>query len=174
MTDSFDKDDPEYISIVEAFQKIFKEHGFRPSDMAHYNAENVAMSEILDRLKRLKEKNEAILKRYNGDIKFAYVHKRIREENAARSEKHHPLIISKYDDDIVEALCYIKNAVDDKVYDRNDILKQDAYFSQTVLQQIALSLQKINGILPTSEDYNFIKHRVAKQYVDQYNQYYSA
>lgn len=174
MTDSFDKDDPEYISIVEAFQKIFKEHGFRPSDMAHYNAENVAMSEILDRLKRLKEKNEAILKRYNGDVKFAYVHKRIREENAARSEKHHPLIISKYDDDIVEALCYIKNAVDDKVYDRNDILKQDAYFSQTVLQQIALSLQKINGILPTSEDYNFIKQRVAKQYVDQYNQYYSA
>ena len=125
-------------------------------------------------IKKLKERNESILKRYNGDVKYAYVHKRIREENAARSEKNRPLIISKYDDDIVEALCYIKNAVDDKVYDRNDILKQDAYFSQTVLQQIALSLQKIKGILPTSDDYNFIKMRVAKQYIDQYNQYYSA
>ncbi len=174
MTDAFDKDDPEYISIVEAFQEIFKEHGFQPSDLAHYNAENVAMGEILNRLNKLKKTNEALLKRYNGDSKFAYVHKRIREENARRSEKKEAPIISKYDDDIVQALCYIKNAVDEKVFDRNDILRQDAFFSQTVLQQIAVSLQNIKDIKPSMVDYDFIKIRVAKQYIDQYNNLYGA
>lgn len=173
MLNEFDKDDLEYISIAEAFKQIFQKHGFKPETMAQYNEQTAAMNEILKRLSDLKKKNDAILKKYNGDTKFAYVHKRIREENKERAERNEKPIISKFEDDIVNAMVLVKTVIDEKVYDRNAILKQDDYFSQTVLQQIALSLRQIQGVIPNMNDYNFIKVRVAKQYIDQYNNYYN-
>ena len=169
---NFDKDDPEYITLHDAFVARFKEHGFKPGTIAEYTEENKALNDILVKLRQLKRANEALLKRYNGDAKFAYVHKRIREENAERTQNKRTPIISTFDDDIVSALIVIKNTIDQKVYDRNDILKRDDYFAQTVMQQIALGLQQFKEIKPQMDDYKFIQQRVAKQYIDQYNSYY--
>ncbi len=170
--DNFDHEDPEFISLEEAFYEIFKKHGFTPANMAEYNEETKALNEILQRLEKLRKTNEVILKYYNGDAKFAYVHKRIREENKAREPKHKAPIISKYDEEIVKALWTIKETIDAKVYDRNDILKQDAYFGKTVMQVIAGGLAKFPQIKPEMPDYLFIQQRVAKQYINQYNAYY--
>lgn len=170
--DNFDHDDPEFISLEDAFYEIFKKHGFTPANMAEYNEETKALNEILKRLEQLRKTNEAILKCYNGDSKFAYVHKRIREENKAREPKHRAPIISKYDEDIVKALVTVKTTIDEKVYNKNDILKQDDYFGQTVMQQIALGLGQFEGLSPEMDDYIFIQKRIAKQYIDQYNNFY--
>lgn len=129
---------------------------------------------MIKRLNELRKANEAVLRRYNGDVKFARVHKRIREENRHRTEQHRTPIISAFDEDIVETLTEIKTAIDRKVYDRSDILKKDAYFSTTVLQQIALALQRFPQVgQPDLEDYTFIEQRVSRQYLNQYNATYS-
>lgn len=169
----FDHEDPEYISLEEAFHEICKKHGFKPANIAEYNEETKALHEILTRLKQLEKTNNAILNHYNGDKKFAYVHKRIREENKTRESIHKAPIISKYDEDIVKALTTIKATIDEKVYNRNDILKQDDYFERTVTQQIALGLQQFENLNPETEDYTFIQKRITKQYIDQYNSFYS-
>lgn len=171
-TENFDHDDPEFISLEEAFYQIFKKHGFTPANLAEYNEENAAMNDILARLEKLRKTNDAILKYYNGDTKFAYVHKRIREENKAREPKHRMPIISKWDEEIVKALVTIKKTIDEKVYNKNDILKHDDYFGVTVMQQIALGLQQFGNIAPEQDDFDFIQSRIAKQYIDQYNQVY--
>ena len=170
--DNFDHDDPEYISIEEAFYEIFKKHGFAPADVAEYNEETKSLNEILKRLEELRKANEALLRKYNGDTKFAYVHKRIREENKAREPKHQAPIISKFDEEIVQALLTIKGTIDAKVFDRNDILKQDAYFGKTVMKEIADGLAQFPQIKPEMPDYLFIQQRIAKQYINQYNAYY--
>lgn len=172
--DNFDHEDPEYIELEQAFKAIFDKHGFTPANLAVYNEQNQAMNDILERLEKLRKANEALLKKYNGDTKFAYVHKRIREENKSRECHHKDPIISKYDEDIVQALLTIKGTIDSKVYDRNDILKQDTYFGKTVMQEIALGLKKFPQLKPQMPDYQFIQQRVAKQYIDQYNNYYGS
>ena len=48
------------------------------------------MDDILTRLSELKKKNDNLLKKYNGDAKFARVHKRIKEENQARANRKPP------------------------------------------------------------------------------------
>ncbi len=58
--------------------------------------------------------------------------KRINEENKLRLAEHKEPLISEYDERVMMALLYIKDVIDDKVYDRNDILKKDAYFAKTV------------------------------------------
>ncbi|WP_407443309.1 HsdR family type I site-specific deoxyribonuclease [Fibrobacter sp.] len=170
--DNFDHEDPEFIDLEQEFKRIFDKHGFTPENLVVYNEQNQAMDDILKRLEELRKMNEALLRKYNGDTKFAYVHKRIREENKTREVKHKEPIISKFDEEIVQALLTIKRTIDAKVFDRNDILKQDAYFGKTVMKEIADGLTHFPQITPEMPDYIFIRDRVAKQYINQYNTYY--
>lgn len=172
-TENVDPEDPEYITLREAFHQRFREHGFSPSNMEEYESYSKAMDEILQRLSELQRKNNALLRRYNGDAKFARVHKRIREENSRRKNEGKPTILSEYDESIVSALMIIKNTIDQKVYDRNDILKKDAYFERTVMTEISAGMDAL-GISSARDDRVFIQSRIAKQYLEQYKETYTA
>ena len=130
------------------------------------------LEDILKKLDELQKKNTVLLRKYNGDAKFARVHKRIREENLARKAANKQPIVSEYDMSIMNVLLSIKFDIDQKVYDRNDILKKDAYFERTVMTQIKAGIDKL-GIASAREDRVFIQSRITKQYLDQYNQTYS-
>ncbi len=173
-TANIDPDDPEFITLREAFMERFKEHGFVVDTIAKFNEESKALDEIIQRLHVLQVRNNALLKKYNGDAKFACVHKRIREENQRRQSENRPPMFSFRDEEIMVILNIIKDDIDQKVYDRNDILKKDDYFEQTVLTQIATCLCHFPQIEPQMEDYTFIQSRIARQYINQYHATYSA
>lgn len=171
---NFDQYDPEFISLREAFMERFKEHGFVVDTIAKFNEETQALDEIIQRLQDLQKRNNALVKKYNGDVKFARVHKRIREVNQERKEQGKQPMFSFLDEEIMIILNTIKDDVDSKVYDRNDILKKDAYFDKTVLNIInnCLYLQ-FPQIKPDMEDYMFIQSRISQQYINQYNATYA-
>lgn len=171
-TENTDPDDPEYITLRDAFMQRFKEHGFVVDTIAKFNQESKELDEILARLTDLQKRNNVLLKKYNGDTKFANVHKRIREENKQRVANDKPFILAYYDDDLVVILSDIKHEIDQKVYNRNDILKKDDYFEMTVLSEIAQSLDNYPNIESQMDDYKFIQSRIARQYINQYNQTY--
>ena len=172
-TENVDPEDPEYITLREAFHQRFQEHGFTPQNMDEFNAYSRSMDEILEKLAELQRKNNALLRRYNGDAKFARVHKRIREENTRRKNEGKAIILSEYDENIVSVLMTIKGTIDQKVYDRNDILKKDAYFERTVMTEITAGMNVL-GISTARDDRTFIQSRIAKQYMAQYNETYPA
>lgn len=172
LRDYYDQEDPQYITLAEAFKLRFKQHKFKPESIAQYNEENAAMDEIYKKIRTLRRKDDALLARYNGDKKFVRVHKRIVEENTKRTERHAQPIISTMTDDIVEAMMTVKNIIDQQVYDRNDILKKDAYFAETVWSLIDDSLYKLN-IKSEVEDCDFIQTRISKQYLNQYHSFYN-
>jgi type I restriction enzyme R subunit len=165
----YDQEDPQYITLFEAFKTRFKQHKFKPENMAQYTEENAAMDDIYKKIRELRRKDDVLLERYNGDKKFVRVHKRIVEENASRKQHNSLPIISTYTDDIVDAMLAVKSAIDGCVYDRNDILKKDAYFADTVFALIDESLYKLN-IKSETEDCEFIQRKISKQYLNQYNQ----
>lgn len=171
-TENTDPDDPEYITLRDAFMQRFKEHGFVVDSIAKFNQESKELDEIIKRLVKLQESNNRLLKKYNGDTKFANVHKRIREENKRRFAEHKAAIFSYYDDNIVAILTDIKSEIDQKVYDRNDILKKDEYFEMTVMTEIAQALYNYPTIEPQMDDFSFIQTRIARQYINQYNATY--
>lgn len=171
-TQNIDPDDPEFITLQEAFLLRFKEHGFEPKSISEIEEQGKELEEILKKLNDLQQRNTALLRKYNGDAKFARVHKRIREENLARKAANKQPIVSEYDMSIMNVLLSIKSDIDQKVYDRNDILKKDAYFEQTVMTQIKSGIDRL-GIASAREDRLFIQSRITKQYLDQYNQTYT-
>ena len=171
-TQNFDQDDPEFISLREAFMERFKEHGFVIDTIAKFNEETQALDEIIGRLQDLQKRNNVLLKKYKGDEKFARVHKRIREVNKQREDKGQKPMFSFLDEEIAAILNIIKEDVDAKVYDRNDILKKDAYFGRTVMALINGCLFHFPQIKPEMEDYKFIQPRISQQYINQYNATY--
>ena len=171
-TNNFDQDDPEFISLRDAFMERFKEHGFVIDTIAKFNEETKALDDIIKRLQDLQKRNNVLLKKYNGDAKFARVHKRIREVNKEREQKHQKPMFSFLDEEIMIILKIIKEDIDAKVYDRNDILKKDAYFNRTVLSLINGCLYHFPQIQPEMDDYKFIQQRISQQYINQYNATY--
>lgn len=171
-TQNFDQDDPEFISLREAFMERFKEHGFVIDTIAKFNEETQALDEIIGRLQDLQKRNNVLLKKYKGDEKFARVHKRIREVNKQREDKGQKPMFSFLDEEIAAILNIIKENVDAKVYDRNDILKKDAYFGRTVMAIINGCLYHFPQIKSEMEDYKFIQTRISQQYINQYNATY--
>lgn len=172
-TQNTDQDDPEFISLREAFMQRFKEHGFVVDTIAKFNEETKALDEIIQRLQDLQKRNNALAKKYKGDVKFARVHKRIREENKKREEQGEQPLFSFLDEEIMVILNIIKEDIDSKVYDRNDILKKDAYFNRTVLSLINNCLYQFPQIKPEMDDYKFIQTRISQQYINQYNTTYA-
>lgn len=173
-TQNFDQEDPEYITLRDAFMQRFKEHGFVIDSIAKFNEESSALDDIIKRLQDMQKRNNVLLKRYKGDEKFARVHKRIREVNKQRESKGEKPMFSFLDDELVAILNIIKNDIDSKVYDRNDILKKDAYFSKTVMNLINGCLYHFPQIKPEMDDYKFIQQRISQQYINQYNATYGS
>ena len=171
--DNIDHDDPEYISLMQAFRERFKEHGFVIDSINRFEAYSKALDDILKKLQELQKKNNVLLNKYRGDTKFARIHKRIKEENESRKTKGEKPIISFMDINLMDTLLEIKGSIDQKVYDRNDILKKDAYFEKTVMSQVSETLDDM-GIANERDDRLFIQRKITKQYLDQYKQTYPA
>ena len=172
-SNNIDPEDPEYITLMEAFRQRFKEHGFVIHSVEEFEQHSKALDEILAKLAELQKKNTILLRKYRSDAKFARVHKRIREENAVRMKAGRKPMVSTYDETIMNVLLAIKNDIDQKVYDRNDILKKDAYFERTVMSEIKQSMDR-SEISSERDDRVFIQTRLAKEYLDQYNATYPA
>ena len=170
-TENIDQEDVEFVTIREAFMEKFREFGFVIDNVIQFERCSRDLDEVLKKLSDLQRANKVLLNKYNGDAKFVRIHKRIREENRERKLKNERTVISEYDEEILAILTKVKSEIDQKVYDRNDILKKDAYFEQTVMTLVSNSIDEL-GIKSTREDRIFLQRRIAKQYLEQYNETY--
>lgn len=172
-SENIDHEDPEYITLLEAFRARFKEHGFSVQSINEFNQYSRALDDFLKKLSELKRKNKNLMNKYNGDAKFARIHKRIVEENKERINKSEKPIVSGYDQEIVDVLVSIKTDVDQKVYDRNDILKKDEYFEKTVMVEITTAMDRLR-INNSRMDRLFLVNKIMTQYLNQYREVYPA
>ena len=170
--ENIDQEDPEYVSLREAFMQRFKERGFIMETLDDFDEESRALDEVMDKLTKIKRGNDALSRRYRGDAKFVRVHKRLHEENVRRATASEEPMVAAYDEDIVDFLTEIKHTIDQKVYDRNDILKKDDYFERTVMTLITTGMKNIGFDTPRA-DRLFIQDRISRQYLDQYHATYN-
>lgn len=113
-TRNIDQDDPEFITLREAFMQRFKEHGFVISSIDEFTEHSKALDEVLKKLEELQKKNTVLMKKYRGDAKFARVHKRIREENQQRVDSGKKPLVSTYDETIMSVLMSINEILTKK------------------------------------------------------------
>ena len=160
-----------YDSIVSIFTPVanfFKDIYF---DTLPQEEAELYLDEIIEKLSELQRKNETLSRKYKGDNKFTRIHKRIREVNVDRKNNNLKYIVSDRESGIMDILLIIKTDLDKEVYDRNDILKKDAYFEKTVLSNVT-SIFKTKNIVSEREDRFFIMDKIKTEYLNQYNETY--
>ncbi|MFI3252004.1 MAG: HsdR family type I site-specific deoxyribonuclease [bacterium] len=165
---NMDHDDPEYITLNEAFKQRFKEKGFSIESVAYFNEQSKYLDDIMVKLKDLQKRNKTLLKKYNDDEKFARIHKRIKEENNIREKNNVPIIIASHDEDILNFLINIKGDIDELVFNRNNILNNADYFKKLVMSEISAKLIKLK-IDNNGKDRLFIQDKIVSQYINQYS-----
>lgn len=167
-TENIDQEDSEFVTLRDAFMQRFKENGFVIDSMSAFDEEDRALDQVLDRLLEIKQRNNALLRRYKDDKKFVRVHKRIRDEGEQRRKSGQLPMEFVFDEELVEFLTVVKKEIDYKIYERSDILTTDGYFSQIVMQTLALGLAELN-LTSTRADKTFMQELISRQYRDQYS-----
>lgn len=80
MGGNIDQTDPQFISLKEELERLFKKKNLNEVTKAEMEKNIVALESINKRSKELDRKNELIRAKYENDAKYARIHKRLMEK----------------------------------------------------------------------------------------------
>ena len=117
---NFDQEDPEYISLREELERIFKKKNLAEVGQEEMQANIAILETVYTRIKELNRQNDLLRHKYSGDAKYARIHKRLRENLALYGDKLK----------VFNALNGVKTDADQKVLDMEQILDNQNYFEK--------------------------------------------
>lgn len=151
LRDNFDKKDPEFVTLKEELERIFKKGNLDEITQEEMKVNIPFLRKIYDAAKELNRKNALLKQKYDNDEKYARIHKRIREDKLTQKES-----------EIHEVLTDIKKQADDAVENNQNILKNENFFSNMVQKLVVEGFRKIFKLdAPTAK-------RINKYVVDEY------
>lgn len=157
---NFDKKDPEYVKLKEELERLFRKNKLQEVSQEELSKNIQVLNKILERVRALTQQNERVSSKYNGDKKYARIHKRLMEHN----------LLSKRASKLFEALKDIKNLTDEEVFKNSKLLENESYFERNMLKLIMQKLKtehKIENLDVSSAKY--INNLVVKEYINEYN-----
>lgn len=117
---NFDQEDPEYISLREELERIFKKKNLAEVGQEEMQANIAILETVYAKIKELNRQNDLLRHKYGGDAKYARIHKRLRENPALYGDKLK----------VFNALNGVKTDADQKVLDMEQILDNQNYFEK--------------------------------------------
>lgn len=159
---NFDKKDSQFVSLKDAIMELFAKKNFSEITSADLENSLSIINEIFTQITELNRINALIAHKYNGDYKFARVHKRLKERvshnltnatNPAKSSNASNALESKrIEMRICEALQRVKESTDAQILDNESILDNEAFFEAKVKSLVAQHFSEILPALDSSID----------------------
>ena len=81
---NMDQKDPAFISLKEELERLFKKKNLSEVSKEEMEANIVALESIYAKAKELERKNALIVAKYENDVKYARIHKRLLGERRFR------------------------------------------------------------------------------------------
>lgn len=152
---NFDQDDPEYISLREELERIFKKKNLAEVGQEEMQANITILETVYTKIKELNRQNDLLRHKYGGDAKYARIHKRLRENPALYGDKLK----------VFNALNGVKTDADQKVLDMEQILDNQNYFEKQ-MQGIVLKRFRTEQQFPVQPaDIQAINHLLVREYL---------
>jgi type I restriction enzyme R subunit len=164
MQNNFDNIDPEFISLKEELERLFKKKKLTEEKTPSELESDIQTLEAI--YKRIKEQNrkDAMLKaKYYGDEKFARIHKRLLTPPPFPAQWKTKQI------NINEALQKIKAETDDKLIRNNALLNNEPYFAKDIKGLVSDSFDEVGLPLEVECAIEIVK-LVVKEYVSAYKE----
>lgn len=159
LQNNFDQADPEFVSLREELERIFKKKNLSEANQADMVENMRLLHRIHEQAKELNRKNVLLKAKYDLDEKYTRIHKRLTEKGS----------LSAKEMQLHRALMQVKNSVDDKLEGQEDIMKNEAFFNKFIMQQVVYEFKKKENIAldyPTTEKIN---HLIVSEYLQLYN-----
>lgn len=129
---NFDKKDPKFISLFEELKRLFKKKNIEELTSEEMDEAINDLKKIYEQANALNNKDAMLAAKYENDIKFARIHKRIKEQN---------MNVLNSDLALHETLIFIKHETDKTVVNNQAILNNPDYFAEITKRTILETLE---------------------------------
>ena len=155
LASNFDQQDPEYISLREELERIFKKKNLAEVGQEEMQANIATLETVYTKIRELNRQNDLLRYKYHGDTKYARLHKRLMENTALYGDKLK----------VFNALNGVKADADQKVLDMEQILDNQNYFEKQ-MQGIVLKRFRTEQQFPVQPaDIQVINRLLVREYL---------
>ncbi len=155
---NFDQHDPEFISLREELERLFKKKNLNEVSREEMNVNIDALNDIHARAGELNRKNDQLRAKYLNDAKYARIHKRILERG----------LFAESPRTIFTALSGLKQQADDQVLQNTQLLANEGYFEQMMMPLLIDQFQKQNNIKLNPETSRLVNRLVVGEYLHEF------
>jgi type I restriction enzyme R subunit len=154
---NFDQNDPQFVNLYDELKRLFDKKNLDEITQEDMRNNIGSLQQIYDLVTELNRKNNLLKAKYENDAKYARMHKRILEKGN----------ISKQESEICETLMDIKKQVDEKVLINTQMLNNESYFNQLMINMVIGSFGK-SKIELDPESSKYINTCLVKEYMNEY------
>jgi type I restriction enzyme R subunit len=133
---NFDEKDPEFISLYDELRRILSKRNIQESSSSDIDADIKVLEGVLAKATDLNLNNQRLALKYQGDEKYARIHKMLRKRAA-----------SLYDTEIYKLLSVVQKDLLELVVTNNNILNNKDYFETEIQRSLSINF----GIDPKYE-----------------------
>jgi len=151
---NFDKKDPQFLSLFEELKRIFRKKGIEELTADEMNEAIRELEDLQKKAKALNDKDGLLAAKYEGDVKFVRVHKRVKERGLGPIRGEAALN---------GLLLEVKHRIDGLILDNRAILANEDYFSEETKSAIIETLEA-RGIRDM-ELARFVNGKLAAEYI---------
>ena len=153
MHSNHDPDDPEYVTLLEELQRLLQKKKIEELTAEEMRENMNALDRIRAQAAELNRRDAMLTQRYENDPRFMRIHKRL---------KANPQPIGS-DVQIHQVLMRLKHSTDESVMMNSGILRNEAYFTQSLMPQIinALRTSHLTFTLPQVQ---FLGQTISREY----------
>ncbi|MDD5457840.1 MAG: type I restriction endonuclease [Phycisphaerae bacterium] len=159
LADNFDKADPEFVSLYEELQRLFKKKNLSEVTQEEMNANIGTLRKIHEKVKELNRLNNRLKEKYQNDKKFVRIHKRLKENS----------IFSNQERKIFDALMGIKTGADQQILQNTRLLNHESYLSRLMAPLVIDQFETKNKINLNSKTADDVNNLVVNEYVNEFN-----
>lgn len=159
LASNFDQQDPKFISLKEALERLFKKKNLSEVTQEEMNANIHTLNKIHERVKELSRQNNQLRQKYQGDAKYTRMHKRLVERGG----------LSDSERKIFEALSGVKQDADEQVLQNTQMLDNESYFERTLMPIVINRFMKQQDIKLNPDTSHYINHLVVAEYLNEFN-----
>lgn len=156
---NFDKKDPEFVSLYEELERLFKKKKLEEVSQEEMKANIGALKDIHAKILELNRQNRLLQAKYNNDPKYCRIHKRLREKGD----------LTKRETQLFEALQSVKSEADLQVLQNSKLLENEGYLDKMMIRLVINQFVKQNNITLNPETSKFINNLVVQEYTNEFH-----
>lgn len=156
---NFDQKDPEFISLKEELERLFKKKNLSEIDADEMAANIEALDGIYIQAKELERKNQLLRAKYENDEKYTRLHKRLMEKD--------PLTDSE--SKLFAALQSLKAEIDAQVLQNSQMLDNESFVEKMMMKIVVNKLHKEHQLGLNPEKTKRINGLLVKEYMNEYH-----